>query len=928
MEAAPDRELARALIASEVPLPPLADPLAVAWALKDACHAAWNTSPRDAVRAAARLREIASRVAQPELASRLAPIGDWTRGIAALSEGRSAEAVTAFDEARTRFAEAGDARHAAETQVPKVVALSMLGRHDEALACAMQALEGFAVVGDERSAGKLEINVGTMLSRRDRHAEAAAQYRRAAVRFARIGDVEHSVMADIGLANALTWLHEFDEALRVNARARMRARSRGLTVLLGLAHGAIGRIELLRGQHPAALHELAAASRLLADAGAAPQRCIDAETALADAYLLVNLLPEAVALYDRLIAQADAIDAPVEGAWATLQRARALERLGRLDDALQGLAEARARFAALDNTPSVVLAELATASVQLRSGDLAAASAAARAAKVLEDRGMTAWRLEAVTLVADAAAAGGQHAEAERHYRRLLDEGCGLATIELAAQRGLGALAARRGDAEAARRHLEAALDAVEQARAALPGDAFRTAYAAEGERAHDLLVDTEARAGRAAAPRFEAIERGRSRAFALALREGGRALGAAAQAERMRLQWLRSRRGEALGEGDAAAVQRLEEQIRAAEAGMLEADRRDRLAEARPPAHRSPLPRAGEVQAALAPDQAMLAYHRIGERLHAVVLTPRSARAFELAIPGFDRHLEGLRFQLESQRFGAAALRAHGPALTRRARVHLETLHAQVWAPLADALDGTERVVVLPHRALHYLPFCALHDGQQALVERHELTIAASASAWLAAREGPAPRLERALVAGFGGPTLPQVALEVDAVAEAFGPQAVRLLGSEATHAALREGVAGADVVHIACHGHFRADNPMFSALELADGPLSLHEAQALPLSAALVALSACETGVSRVAPGDELVGLVRAFLTAGARSVLASAWPVADESTASLMRGFYRLLQHGARPAAALRSVQRERARGGEHPFHWAAFSLHGRG
>lgn len=904
------------------------DPVALGWALKDACYAAWNTSPRDALTSAARLADLAARDGRRELKA----LADWTAGIAALIEGRTGDALGCFDAAQCGFSASGDAARAAQTQVPKVVALMMLGRLDEALACAEVALAQFVAVGDERSAGKIELNIGTLLTQRDRHADAAAQYRRCAVRFARLGDVEHSVMADIGLANALTWLHEFDEALRVNARAGMRAESHGFVVLRALAHGAIGRIELNRGRYQVALRELATASRLLVEAGASPQRQLEAETALADAYLHVNLLPEAVALYDRLIAQAVAMDAPVEAAWARLQRARAHDRLGDPARALAGLGAARAAFASLSNDASVALADLGMATVRLNQGTVGSAARAqldaGQAARAFDAAGMRGWRHEADAVFAAAAAADGQCGEACRVFERLLDEAGSIAPIALAAQRGLGALALQRGDRAEARRRLDDALKTVAHIRAVLPGDGLRSAYSAEGERAHDLLVHIDA-ADAPSAALFETIERGRARALAIALREGGDQPGVGAEAAHTVLRWLRGRREAAMAEGDAAAASALEREVGEQELHLLEAHRRDRLAgdTADAAADDAP-PRAADVQAALAPDQAMLVYHRIGDELVAVVVRTDRVEHVVLPVAGLDERLESVRFQIETLRFGAVALRAHSTTLVNRSRAHLQALHALVWAPLAPALRGAERVVVLPHRALHYLPFCALHDGQGWLVEQHELTLAASAMAWLAGLRGPAPSYARVVALGHGGTSLPKVADEVAAVAAAFGNGATLLQGTAATQTALRALVAQADVVHLACHGQFRADSPMFSALELADGPLALHDVSTLALRASLVALSACETGLSRVAPGDELVGLVRAFLTAGARSVLASAWPVADASTAALMQGFYGLLVNGARPAAALRAVQRQLAREGEHPFHWAAFALHGRG
>jgi CHAT domain-containing protein len=185
-----------------------------------------------------------------------------------------------------------------------------------------------------------------------------------------------------------------------------------------------------------------------------------------------------------------------------------------------------------------------------------------------------------------------------------------------------------------------------------------------------------------------------------------------------------------------------------------------------------------------------------------------------------------------------------------------------------------------------------------------------------------------RVLALGVAGAQLPQVAQELAAVAAVHGRQAELWLDGQATQAALAAEAPAADLLHLACHGQFRADNPAFSFLQLADGPLTLHDVRALRLKARLVLLSACETGQSRVAPGDELLGLVRAFTLAGAQGVLASLWAVEDGATALLLADLHQALRDGAHPAQALQQAQAAAAAAGEHPFHWAAFALHGQG
>jgi CHAT domain-containing protein len=177
----------------------------------------------------------------------------------------------------------------------------------------------------------------------------------------------------------------------------------------------------------------------------------------------------------------------------------------------------------------------------------------------------------------------------------------------------------------------------------------------------------------------------------------------------------------------------------------------------------------------------------------------------------------------------------------------------------------------------------------------------------------------------GVPDPQAPRVRDEVASLVSLF-PEVVALLDDQATLAALREQAPTADVLHLACHGQFRPDSPLFSSLRLADGWLTVRDAYNLDLPNGLVTLSACETGMNAIAPGDELIGLARGFLSAGAPSLLVSLWTVDDESTAMLMTSFYTRLRAGDGPAAALRQAQRQTLESYPHPFFWSPFVLFG--
>ena len=260
---------------------------------------------------------------------------------------------------------------------------------------------------------------------------------------------------------------------------------------------------------------------------------------------------------------------------------------------------------------------------------------------------------------------------------------------------------------------------------------------------------------------------------------------------------------------------------------------------------------------------------------------------------------------------------------------------------PLVAAgwLDGITRCYIVPHGVLHYIPFAALRDREVGFVlgERFMLAQLPSAAA-LVSDVSPRIRTREGLLAVAPlGRTLPYAREEAEAVARLFAGPSTLLVGLAATETAFKEAAPQFPVIHLATHGALNRVNPLLSSLELGpdatnDGHLQVFEIVDLHLSARLVVLSACETGLaagaySNTPPGEEFTGLTQAFLTAGSRTVLASLWSISDRATVSVMRRFYERSGVTA-PGAALRDVQRELKGGREraHPYYWAPFVLIG--
>jgi len=274
--------------------------------------------------------------------------------------------------------------------------------------------------------------------------------------------------------------------------------------------------------------------------------------------------------------------------------------------------------------------------------------------------------------------------------------------------------------------------------------------------------------------------------------------------------------------------------------------------------------------------------------------------------------------------RYGSKQVRNHLPALTQRTRKHLSSLYDRLLRSIEPRI-GARQLVIVPHRALHYLPFQALHDGDSYLIERREVSSAPSAVVLQQCLDRTRHEFRTALLMGVADEQIPRVDEELQSLDGVFG-NVKRYSNEAATMEVLRRDAGSVDVLHLACHAQFRSDNPFFSGLKLSDGWFTARDAYGLRLNCGLVTLSACETGMNTVAPGDELLGLTRGFLSAGSPSVLMSLWTIDDEATAELMVKFYEELARTKSPATALRTAQTKLLQQRPHPFFWSPFVLVG--
>lgn len=261
--------------------------------------------------------------------------------------------------------------------------------------------------------------------------------------------------------------------------------------------------------------------------------------------------------------------------------------------------------------------------------------------------------------------------------------------------------------------------------------------------------------------------------------------------------------------------------------------------------------------------------------------------------------------------------------------------LHRWLIEPFDSVIARLERLIVVPYGALAYLPFAMLGE-ERALMERVTLSYAPSAAIVGRLLQTPSAPLRTCMVAANPHPDDDRLALpcsedEAERLVPLIGAQS--LIGPAATTSAVRAAMADHDVVHLACHAWFDRFEPRNSSVILADpqdprrpGRLTMQELNESAVRAKLVVLSGCQTGLADLSPGGELDGLVRAAITAGVQSVVASMWQVDDLATADLMAGMYDGMAHGLDIATALRNAQTDVRSRLPHPYFWAGFGLFG--
>ena len=295
--------------------------------------------------------------------------------------------------------------------------------------------------------------------------------------------------------------------------------------------------------------------------------------------------------------------------------------------------------------------------------------------------------------------------------------------------------------------------------------------------------------------------------------------------------------------------------------------------------------------------DAALIEFVQLDGTLHAVTVVRDRVRLWRLGLAAQVREL------LDRARFALHRLANHHASEPSNAAARAlladaaERLDALLLRPVASQTAGRPLVLV-PTGALQSLPWSVLPS-----CAGRPVTVTPSATLWYAGRSGGRTGGHAVVAAG---PGLPGASAEAAAIAALH--QVTALAEDRATVEAVTAGLDGARLAHLAAHGRIHPNNPLFTSLTFADGPLTVYDLKQLHHAPKLVVLAACDVGRSAVRAGDELLGLSATFLALGTRHVIASVVPVPDAETAPLMIAFHRRLAAGEAVTPALAQAQRQ--------------------
>lgn len=865
------------------------------------------------------------------------------KGNALLIQGEYPAAASHHNNAVRLYGELDDRIEVGRTLGTMIQPLILQGKYDEAFDAADRARRIFKEAGDEHRLARIELNYGNILHRQDRFEEALDVYERAFQKLLPHKDVEAIAAALSNIALCQTMLNDFPKAIETYERARAACQKFKMPRLVAQADYNISYMFYLRGEYSRAFEMLRVARQIFQREGD-PYHSALCDLDQAEMYLELNLSSEAARLSRRAWLAFEKLGTGYEMAKSLANHAIALSHQGKAFRALSLFEQARGIFIKEKNPVWPWIIDLYRALVLYDEGRLFESRRLARGALAFfQDSALPSKAVLSHLLLARLSLRIGDVSTAYRECKLALDNLESLHAPELAYHANflMGQVEEASGRLTSAYQCYQQARKTLETLRSSLRREEMKISFVKDKLAVYESLVtlclegDTKTHTTREA---FDYVEQAKSRGLVDLILSSSRdtkriELGESELARRVQtlreeLNWYYGRiEREQIQEGPRHRIEELRELALNRENELLRA-----LRELPPSsggygglANAKPLPLT-TIQQAIDPQSILLEYYCARDRILVCVVTSDRLEIVPLTVSSRIKSLiQKLQFQISKFRLRPDYIKTFDKVLLHATHAHLRELYADLVAPIRHLLDR-QHLIIVPHGFMHYLPFHALYDGDRYLIDDFTISYAPSASIYAHCQGRTTNGGELSLILGVPSSDSPYILEEVHSVAASL-QNALVLLGRDASEDALRAKAPGSRIVHIATHGYYRQDNPMFSSIRLGQSYLSLYDLYHLNLPVELVTLSACATGLSVVVDGDELLGLVRGLLYAGAQSLLVTLWDVADRTTAEFMHSFYTRLGRDSNKADALRSAAIELRERHPHPYFWAPYVLVGK-
>ena len=858
------------------------------------------------------------------------------------AQGQHLKAVGCYEAALKLLESLHSDLDAGRTLTSGLQALIYLGRYGQAFEWAERARVIFERHGDELRLARLASNVGNILFRQDRHAEALQYYERAREPLARLGEPRDLAAVLSNMAVCSTSLGQFSAALAHYQAARDHCIRHDLPLLVSAADYNIAYLHYLRGDYVEAMR-LYRVSRTRAEQAGDVYHSALCDLDESELCLELNLSDEGAQLARRAAAQFEQSGMRYERAKAVVNQAIAASHAGDVGEASRLFGTARDLFEAEQNRVWPALIDLYQAFLCQRQGEYREAERLSlRASGVLSGSAMVGKADLCRLLQAQLLKQEGCREQARSMCVRILEQmDTHLApSLRFHVHFLLGQIEEQMENWDGAWAAYQNARQEIENLRSRLWGDEPRISILKDKLAVYESLVwlslwrrpPGQSSCREAFLLISEAKSRSLADQIAFPLGPPGRNLDSeeeAIQEARRNLHgYYRQMERQSLNASsqESSQIDALRRQARQCEDRLIRS-----LRESHAEDRNSTLPVTSvrsdfdAIRESIPREAVLMEYYEVRGVLYVCLVSRDRLRLCPLAPAKRVRHLLRLfQFQMSKVRLGPDYQRTFAGPMLAASLAHLEELYTELIGPVRGLLKA-QHLIIAPHSFLHSLPFHALNQQGRFLLDEFRVSYTPSARVFsLCCARAPEFRNE-SLVMGVPDAATPHIEGEARFAAAAL-PNARLRLGPAATQAALREYGPSSRFIHIATHGLFRRDNPMFSSIQLGDSHFSLVDLYQLPLSAELVTLSGCSTGLNAVVGGDELLGLIRGILYAGAHGVLASLWDVHDRSTAEFMTAFYGRLDLENK-AEALRAGMIELRKQYPHPYYWAPFILVGK-